>query len=140
MRFRNAFLLAATLMCGCASTSQPTEQVSSASKRELTPIEKASLTGALSQTLKDPGAAQFKWMPIVLLERDGITDYCGLVNSKNSYGGYEGFQKFYAHLNKNDKGEFTRGLIRTIASDEVSIAVAHDLCVKYGYMDFSQAR
>jgi hypothetical protein len=130
--------LTAIFLCGCAG--QPTERVLSAPKRELAPAERAALATTLSQTLKDPGSAQFKWMPIVLLERDGITDYCGLLNGRNTYGGYVGYQKFYAQLNRNDKGEYIRGQIRITASDEVSIAVANDVCDKFGYTDFSQAR
>src|SRR5260221_14712411 len=101
MRLRILASLTAMFLCGCAS--QPTERVLAAPRRELAAAEKTSLATALSQTLKDPGAAQFKWMPIVMLERDGITDYCGLLNGRNAYGGYVGFQKFYAQLNKNDK-------------------------------------
>ena len=39
--------------------------------------------GVMSQRFKDPGCAQFKWMPVVLTKRNGVTDYCGLVNSQN---------------------------------------------------------
>src|SRR5258705_8059410 len=76
-----------TLLAGCAGLKQPTATVMSAPKRELTAAEKLSLAPVLSAGLKDPSAAQFKWMPVSLIERDGITDYCGLVNGKNSYGG-----------------------------------------------------
>jgi hypothetical protein len=70
----------------------------------------------------------------------GIFDYCGLVNGRNSYGGYVGFQKFYAQISKNDKGQFTKGLIRTIASDDVGTIATDGLCEKHGYADLSQAR
>jgi hypothetical protein len=75
-----------------------------------------------------------------MLEREGIFDYCGYVNGHNSYGGYVGFQKFYAQISKNDKGQFTRGLIRTIASDDVGTMATDGLCEKHGYADLSQAR
>lgn len=75
-----------------------------------------------------------------MLEREGVYDYCGLVNGRNAYGGYVGFQKFYAQLSKNDKGQFTRGLIRTVASDDVNTMATDGLCEKHGYLDLSQAR
>lgn len=39
----------------------------------------------VKQQLKDPDSAQFK----------DVKGQCGLVNSKNSYGGYTGFKRFY---------------------------------------------
>src|SRR5712672_3522621 len=77
-----------TLLTGCSGLNQPTAQVIAAPKRELTPAERLSFAPVLAAGLKDPSAAQFKWMPVVLTVRDGITDYCGLVNGKNSYGVY----------------------------------------------------
>jgi hypothetical protein len=140
MRFRNWACVSAMFLSGCGTAGPPPEALNSAERRELTPIEKASLTVALAQTLKDPNSAQFKWGPVIMLEREGVFDYCGLVNSRNAYGGYVGFQKFYAQLFKNDKGQFTRGLIRTIASDDVNIMATDGLCEKHGYTDFSQAK
>lgn len=140
MRFRNWGCVVAMLLSGCATAGPAPEALGAAEKRELTPIEKASLTAALAQTLKDPGSAQFKWVPVIMLEREGVFDYCGLVNGRNAYGGYVGFQKFYAQLFKNDKGLFTRGLIRIIASDEVGAMATDGLCEKHGYTDFSQAK
>jgi hypothetical protein len=140
MRAKNLTYVSLVLLCGCSKAGPPSELLSAAERRELTPIEKASLTGALAQTLKDPNAAQFKWVPVIMLEREGIFDYCGYVNGRNSYGGYVGFQKFYAQISKNDKGQFTRGLIRTIASDDVGTMATDGLCEKHGYVDLSQAR
>jgi hypothetical protein len=91
------------LLAGCSGLNQPTAQVIASAKRELTPAEKLSFAPVLAAGLKDPSAAQFKWMPVVLTERDGITDYCGLLNGKNSYGGYTGFVRFYAQLKKMTK-------------------------------------
>ena len=133
MRLGNGIWLIALLVSGCGTPGPSLETLNSAEKRELTPTEKAALSVTLAQTLKDPGSAQFKWVPITVLERDGINDYCGLVNGRNSYGGYTGYQKFYAQLVKNEKGQFTRGLIRTIASGEVETMATDGLCEKYGY-------
>ncbi len=108
-----AFVLT-TLLAGCSGLNQPTVTVMPAPKRELSAAEKLFFAPVLSAGLKDPSAAQFKWMPVILAERDGITDYCGLVNGKNSYGGYTGFVRFYAHLTKNDKGQFVKATLRAV--------------------------
>jgi hypothetical protein len=97
-----------TMLAGCSGLNQPTATVTSAPKRELTAAERLSFAPVLSSGLKDPSAAQFKWMPVILTERDGVTDYCGLVNGKNSYGGYTGYVRFYAHLTRNEKGQFVK--------------------------------
>lgn len=59
--------------------------------REIAWIEKGK--EAVRSKLKDPNTAQFK---NVYFHRGakGIPVSCGEVNSKNSFGGYTGFQKF----------------------------------------------
>ncbi len=116
-----------------------------ASKRELSPPEKTALAPVFASELKDPGAAQFKWMPVVQTERDGITDYCGLVNGRNSYGGYTGFVRFYAHLRKDEQGQFTRATLREVEQpgrevNPLDPRWLNGICEKFGYDDFSIAR
>lgn len=45
--------------------------------------------------LKDPDAAKFQGLYANVLPNGGIV-ICGEVNSKNKYGGYEGFQRFFS--------------------------------------------
>jgi hypothetical protein len=134
-----------TLLAGCSGLSQPTAQVIAAPRRELTPAEKLSFVPVLAAGLKDPSAAQFKWMPVVLTERDGITDYCGLVNGKNSYGGYTGFVRFYAQLRKDDKVQFVKATLRSIESpnrepNALDPRWLNGICEQFGYEDFGQAK
>lgn len=138
-------VLAMVVLAGCSGLNQPTDQVVAASKRELSPSEKTALGPVFAAGLKDPGAAQFKWMPVVLTERDGITDYCGLVNGRNSYGGYTGFVRFYAHLRKDEKGQFTRATLREVEQSGREVNPLdprwlNGICEKFGYDDFSIAR
>ena len=134
-----------TLLAACSGLNQPTATVTSASKRELTTAEKLSIAPVLSSGLKDPSADQFKWMPVILTERDGITDYCGLVNGKNSYGGYAGFVRFYAHLTKNEKGQFVKAELRAIEppnreTNFIDPRWLNGICEQFGYDDFSLAK
>ena len=139
MRTQLKVIVLFSILTGCAGGPSP-EQLAASPRRELSPVEKKALAVTLSQTLKDPAAAQFKWLPAVIAPREGVNDYCGLVNGRNSYGGYTGFQKFYAQLYPDDKGQFGRGLIRAVASDEVLTVAVDGQCEKYGYVDFSQAK
>lgn len=138
------FALAVTL-AGCSGLNQPPPKVVAAPKRDLTSAEKLSFAPVLAEGLKDPAAAQFKWMPVVLTERDGITDYCGLVNGKNSYGGYTGFVRFYAQLKKDDKGQFIKATLREIEPanrepNPLDPRWLNGICEQFGYDDFSVAR
>ena len=88
--------------------------------------------------LKDPDSAQFRW---VRLSADVDTNaphvsasYCGLVNAKNSYGGYVGYRPYSATLFWM-KGELIEPMI-ILSQDE---GVAHAICRKFGYSDFSMA-
>lgn len=140
-----AILMVAIGVGGCSGLNQPTEQVAAAAKRELTAGERQALAPRIAAGFKDPGAAQFKWMPVTLIERDGITDYCGLVNGKNIYGGYSGFVRFYAHLKKDDRGQFTHATVRSVEQPNRELNPLdprwlNGVCEKFGYDDFSLAK
>jgi hypothetical protein len=145
MRFRAALMgLVALGVSACAGVGQPVQETAVAPKRELTTPERTALSRALAASLKDPDAAKYKWMPVVLAERQGVTDYCGLVNGKNSYGGYTGFVRFYAQLQKDDKGQFTRATMRAVeeANREVNPLDPrwmNGICEQFGYSDFDLA-
>lgn len=82
---------------------------------------------------------------------DKPVGYCGLVNGKNSYGGYVGFKRFYATLTRNAKGEYDRGIIEHIegapitfggtdtVDDAVETGAVNGACRAWGFLDFSQA-
>src|SRR5262249_6683094 len=106
--------VACTLMLtSCTSTAMQElykAQVPTAA-RPLTDAEKVALKKALSKDMKDPDATKFKWMPLAYDSASETADYCGLVNGKNSYGGYVGFHLFRATLIRNAKGEYDSGTI-----------------------------
>jgi hypothetical protein len=118
--------------------------------RPLTPTEKVALAKTLTQTLKDPIAAQFKWLPVAV-SGSGPIGYCGLVDVKNSSGGYLGFRRFFAMISKGPKGDYIRGRIEHIESisvtssgnstedDVVETGLTEDNCKQWGYADFNGA-
>ena len=113
-------------------------------------MEKAALTKALSQTLKDSNAAQFKWLPVAA-SGSGPIGYCGLVNIKSSQGGYVGFRRFFAMISKGPKGDYVKGRIEHIDAipvgsvgnstedDAIETALTQDNCKEWGYTDFNGA-
>lgn len=134
------------VLSACATAAPPTLM----QMRALTMAEKTQLAASLSQTLKDPGAAQFKWMPVAITDAPSV-GYCGLINGKNSYGGYEGYRMFFATITKNSKGEYDQGTIKYVHGrggritlfidnpDAIVNELTEDACLKAGYPDLSAA-
>lgn len=55
----------------------------------LSPAQRAEIKAMVSPHLRDPDSAVYRWpMP-----KPGHV-YCGWVNAKNGYGGYNGFRQF----------------------------------------------
>ena len=103
----------AFFIASCTTTKVPelaTERPN-LSTRELSSAEKQALTHSLSRTLKDPESAKFQFGPVKYAAGSQTTEYCGLVNGKNSYGGYKGYQMFHAVLKLDAKGQYSSGEI-----------------------------
>lgn len=52
---------------------------------------------AVADTLRDPESARFRSVRVVRAA-DGTDALCGQLNAKNAYGGYVGYEPFYAPL------------------------------------------
>lgn len=123
------FCFCLCLLAGCAGGQHPSDAVS---LRELSPEEKQILGVSLAQGLKDPAAAQFKWGPITQAGSDGIAHYCGMVNGKNSFGGYIGYQPFSASV-RIVNGKATGGAIIFMGSaDFWERTMVMSACKQYG--------
>lgn len=110
------------LLAGCYATaaSQGSTEVAAAPLlgpdeiRDLTPAEKAILTKSFAAGLKDPDSAKFQWAKVrKAMPLDGSFDYCAMVNSKNSYGGYVGMQPFIGTVAVT-KGKITAGVMGAV--------------------------
>lgn len=73
--------------------------------REATPAEVKAAKRAIGEHLKDPDSAKYSSVVVGLKSEDGVRVICGLVNAKNSYGGYSGDTWFYAALAGANKKE-----------------------------------
>jgi hypothetical protein len=118
--------------------------------RPLSQTEKAALAKRLSQTVANPGSAQFKWLPVAA-SGSGPIGYCGLVNVKASTGEYAGFRRFFAMISKGPKGDYITGQIEQIDDSPVNVSgdstdrgasapgLTEQNCKEWGYTDFSGA-
>ena len=69
--------------------------VNSALARDLLDKEKTIIAKTVKGQLLDPESARFKWVPVQTV---GISAYCGIVNSKNRFGGYAGDSPYIVFL------------------------------------------
>jgi hypothetical protein len=151
-------LSAAVALSACTITTQgpisrtdtsPTAN-SPIEMRPLSRTEKAALAKTLSQTVTNPNAAQFKWLPVAA-HGVGPIGYCGLVNVKSNSGEYVGFRRFFAMISKGPKGEYIKGQIEHIDGIPVNLSgnnteggaleagLTEENCKEWGYTDFSGA-
>lgn len=66
-----------------------------AEARSLTPAERQSLPRSLSEGMRDPASAQFRFTRVARTAA-GADVVCGMVNGRNGFGGMTGFQPFVA--------------------------------------------
>lgn len=86
---RNSCNLHTLLICLLSVIAQPVLA------RDLLDVEKAVIEKTVKGQLLDPESARFKWVP---LSANGARTYCGLVNSKNRFGGYTGDAPYIVFL------------------------------------------
>jgi hypothetical protein len=104
---RRVVLFAGLVVCtGCvdARLIRPIEQGADAGQPITEEQAVAKAKDYLATTLKDPGSAQYKWLgirpasigfiPLAFNKRVNGYVLSGLVNAKNSYGGYTGFKLY----------------------------------------------
>lgn len=120
-----------------------------ASAAELTDKEKAMIRESVKANLKDPDSARFKWLPIAdnQIVADGaiLLVYCGVVNSKNSFGGYVGDVPYQVALVKHLNSKDTRAASIVIAIgsggwNSSSSKAIIDVCYDKGYTNFMLAK
>jgi hypothetical protein len=153
-----AVLSAAVALSACTATtlrppSHTDTSPSATAPIEIRPLslsEKAALAKALSQTVPNPRAAQFKWLPVAAGGK-GPIGYCGLINVQNSYGEHVGFHHLFAMIEKGPKGDYVNGRIEHIGGSQGALngdssegiaqepGLTEENCKEWGYTDFSVA-
>ncbi|ESY88350.1 hypothetical protein X739_00755 [Mesorhizobium sp. LNHC220B00] len=84
----------------------------------------------VTESLKDPGSATFGSVSASITDR-GVVTVCGMVNSKNSYGGYAGQTPFIGILATNTSGQRVFGVVGMGGTDDQSTSVL-SLCQRNG--------
>lgn len=120
-------ILAAVLcvgLAGCQTVEQQPAELTEFYRP--TSADNSAIADAFERVLKDPDSARF---PVIYARKaqSGLIYYCGLVNSRNSFGGFVGNQPFFA------MGDQRFVSVQKIGSTEIEQAVVLEVCRQKGF-------
>jgi hypothetical protein len=98
--------------------------------RELTPQEKKVIVDAIAPSLKEPGAAKYKWTKFPMVPPSDEVSYCATVDAKSPYAAYSGHQSYIVDA-KVSGGHITAAVLGLIAGGKDAAIVA-GMCEKHG--------
>ena len=106
--------------------------------RDLLNVEKTIIEKTVKGELLDPESARFKWVPLPSI---GVDAYCGLVNSKNRFGGYAGDAPYIVFVIWKNQTIVLAAPLRIGSNDPDSPASigALTMCKKHGYTNLLMA-
>ena len=96
-------------------------------QRELTPAEKKVIVNAIAPSLRDPGAAKYRWAKI-RYAADGQVSYCATVNAKSPYAAYSGQQAYIVEATVSG-GKISSAVVGLIAGGK-DIEIVRTMCQK----------
>jgi hypothetical protein len=114
---------------GEAANGVPTAPVN-AGQRDLTPQEKKVIVDAIAPSLRNAGAAKYRWAKFPTLATEETVNYCAMVEAQSPYAAYSGRQAYIieAHLSAGHVSSAVMGLI----AGGKDIAIVNEMCAKYG--------
>jgi hypothetical protein len=114
---------------GEAANGVPTTPVS-VGQRDLTPQEKKVIVDAVAPSLRNAGAAKYRWAKFPTLATEETVNYCATVDAQSPYAAYSGRQAYIieAHLSGGHVSSAVMGLI----AGGKDVAIVNEMCAKYG--------
>lgn len=102
----------------------------SVAQRDLTPAEKKVIVDAIAPSLRNAGAAKYKWAKFPTVATGEAVNYCAMVDAQSPYAAYSGRQAYIveAHLSGGQVSSAVMGLI----AGGKDIAIVNEMCAKYG--------
>jgi hypothetical protein len=102
----------------------------SVGQRDLTPQEKKAIIDAVSPSLRNAGAAKYRWAKFPTGVTGEAVNYCAMVDAQSPYAAYSGRQAYIveAHLSG---GRVSAAVVGLIAGGK-DVAIVNEMCAKYG--------
>jgi hypothetical protein len=98
--------------------------------RDLTPQEKKIIVDAIAPSLKEPGAAKYKWTKFPIVPPSDDVSYCGIVDAKSPHAAYDGRQAYIVDT-KVSGGHITAAVLGLITGGKDTAIVAN-MCATHG--------
>ena len=108
-----------------AAAATPASQL-----RDLTPQEKKIIVDAVAPSLKEPGAAKYKWTKFPIVPPSDEVSYCATVDAKSPYAAYSGHQAYIVDA-KIVGGHITSAALGLITGGKDTAIVAN-MCATHG--------
>ena len=112
------------------ATAAATAATPASQLRDLTPQEKKIIVDAVAPSLKEPGAAKYKWTKFPIVPPSDEVSYCATVDAKSPYAAYSGHQAYIVdakvvggHINSAALGLITGGK---------DTAIVANMCATHG--------
>jgi len=102
----------------------------SVAQRDLTPQEKKAIVDAVAPSLRNAGAAKYRWTKFPTVVSGESVNYCATVDAQSPYAAYSGRQAYIveAHLSGGHVSSAVMGLI----AGGKDVAIVNEMCAKYG--------
>ena len=136
-------LAASVALVACAASPPADQPVASAAPattaaaatpasqlRDLTPQEKKIIVDAVAPSLKEPGAAKYKWTKFPIVPPSDEVSYCATVDAKSPYAAYSGHQAYIVDA-KVVGGHITSAALGLITGGKDTAIVAN-MCATHG--------
>jgi hypothetical protein len=108
-----------------AAAATPASQL-----RDLTPQEKKIIVDAVAPSLKEPGAAKYKWTKFPIVPPSDEVSYCATVDAKSPHAAYSGHQAYIIDA-KVVGGHITSAALGLITGGK-DMAIVANMCATHG--------
>jgi hypothetical protein len=99
-------------------------------QRDLTPQEKKVIMDAVAPSLRNPGAAKYKWAKFPEIVTDDSVNYCATVDAGSPFAAYSGRQAYIVEAHMAG-GKVTSAVMGLIAGGK-DFQIVSGMCAKYG--------
>ena len=113
-----------------APATTPAAATPASQLRDLTPQEKKIIVDAVAPSLKEPGAAKYRWTKFPIVPPSDEVSYCATVDAKSPHAAYSGHQAYIidakvvgGHINSAALGLITGGK---------DTAIVANMCATHG--------
>lgn len=130
---RKSVLVVCLLIAGCTTPQTTSPPVKATTYRPLSAEDVKIVQDGVRQSLKDPLSATFGPMTAAQEGKDNSW-VCGVVNAKNSFGGYTGDKPYMGMLVHMDTGAKKLQMFRVTSmggTDSATLATI-EMCKRYG--------